>query len=69
MSNAMEVHFGLSKLDRLRRRHHGEIILDEVTVPPCDPQFARGSRIKRRYAGMPDEHFVMKRLHERNLCR
>jgi hypothetical protein len=31
--------------------------LDEVTVPPHDPQFARGSRIKRRYVGMPDELF------------
>lgn len=30
--------------------------LDEVTVPPHDPQFARGSRIKRRYVGMPDDH-------------
>lgn len=29
--------------------------LDEVTVPPHDPQFARGSRIKRRYVGMPDD--------------
>ena len=32
----------------------GADFLDEVLVPPCDPHYARGSRIKRRYLWRPD---------------
>lgn len=41
-------HASLRTIERL-----GAVFMDEMPVPPYDPHYARGSRIKRRYRWTP----------------